>query len=133
MLVPLLTLTVVALLMYAGFVKLAARFLRYGITWTSSFLFALIVYAVVIVARILSPVVAQPLAIMVGQTVVLLFGLVILGGWFFSGRATDVGGQIVGWRGSIRLSALAFSLMFIIGIALLIILHAFHLQPAIKP
>ena len=43
MIVPWLSFIAVGLITYAGFVKLAARLLRYKVSWMSSFLFAVIV------------------------------------------------------------------------------------------
>ena len=43
-LIPLLLLTVIALCSYCGVVKLAARILRFSITWKSSFTFALLMF-----------------------------------------------------------------------------------------
>jgi len=43
-LIPLLLLTAIALCFYGGIVKLAARILRFSITWKSSFLFALLMF-----------------------------------------------------------------------------------------
>ena len=73
----------VALLIDAGFVKLAARLLRYSVSWKVSFLFAGIMMVAVIFHHVL--LFSAPVAIRIGLGVVLLLGLVIVGGWFFSG------------------------------------------------
>src|SRR5215475_7597657 len=105
MIVPWLIFIVVALMIYSGFLKLAARLLRYSVSWKVSFLFASIMLAAVIVDHLL--VVSEPMAIRIGHGVVLLLGLVVLGGWFFSGRGMNRQGAVLGWwSGGLRLMAL---------------------------
>jgi hypothetical protein len=87
MIVPWLIFIAVGLITYAGFLKLAERLLRYSVSWKASFLFAAIMLVLVIFEHVL--VFSQPVAIRIGYGVVLLLGLVILGGWFFSGRGTN--------------------------------------------
>ena len=55
-----------------------------------------------------------------GHGVVLLLGLIILGGWFFSGRGTNRRGAVLGWSGGIRLIALAFAMMIVVAFAIVI-------------
>ena len=62
----------------------------------------------------------------------LLLGLVILGGWFFSGRGTNRRGAVLGWSGGIRLMALAFAMMIVAAFAIVIPVQVFlsnHLSP----
>jgi hypothetical protein len=101
----------VGLITYTGFVKFAARLLRYGVSWRSSFLFAVIMLVVVILDHVLA--LGQPVAIRIAHVVVLLLGLLAFGSWFFSERGTNRSGALLGWRGGIRLMALAFALMFV--------------------
>jgi hypothetical protein len=54
MIIPLLTLIAVGLISYAGFLKLAARLLRYSVSWKSSFLFAGIMLVIVIFDHVLA-------------------------------------------------------------------------------
>jgi hypothetical protein len=108
----------VALIMYAGFVKLAARLLRYNVSWKYTFFFAGIMMVVVIVDHVL--VVSEPVATRIGHAVVLLLGLVIFGGWFFRERGTSRSGTILGWSGGVRLIALAFSMIIVVGSAIVI-------------
>src|SRR4029077_17643334 len=61
MIVSWLMFIVVGLITYAGCVKLAARLLRYSVSWTSSFTLAVIVLVVVIVDHVL--VIREPVAI----------------------------------------------------------------------
>jgi hypothetical protein len=115
MLLPWLTFIVVSLIVYAGFVKLAARLLRYRVSWKSTFFFAVIMLIIVMVVHVLD--FQQPAAIRIGHAALLLIGLVILGSWFFSKRGTDRSGAVLG-RGGIRLTALAFAMMIIVAFAL---------------
>jgi hypothetical protein len=131
MIVPWLTFIAVGLITYAGFLKLAARILRYGVLWKSSFLFASIMLIAVIVNHVL--VFSQPIAIRIGNGVLLLLGLVILGSWFFSGRGTNRQGTILGWSGGLRLMALMFAMILVMAFAIAMPIQVFltnHLSPA---
>jgi hypothetical protein len=70
--------------MYAAFIKLSARLLRYKIRWLTSFAFAAIIWLIAVFARILD--LGQPLAIAVGHSIVVLVATLLLGGGF-SARA----------------------------------------------
>jgi hypothetical protein len=118
MIVPWLIFIAVGLITYAGFLKLAARLLRYAVSWKASFLLASIMLVLVIFDHVLA--FSQPVAIRIGHGVVLLLGLIILGGWFFRRRGTKRHGAVLGWSGGIRLMALAFAMM--IGVAFVIVL-----------
>jgi len=118
MIVPWLIFIAVGLITYAGFLKLAARLLRYSVSWKSSFLFAGIMLVAVIIDHVL--VLSQPVAIRIGHGVTLLLGLLILGSWFFSGRGTNRRGTVLGWSGGIRLMALAFAMMIVVAFAIAI-------------
>ncbi len=118
MIVPWLTFIAVGLITYAGFVKLAARLLRYKVSWMSSFLFAVIVIVLVIFDHVLA--FEQPVAIRIVHVVVLLLVLVILGSWFFSARGMNRSGTLLGWGGGIRLIALAFAMMVIVAFAIVL-------------
>ena len=109
MIIPWLIFMAVGLITYAGFLKLAARLLRYSLSWQSSFLFAGIMLVLVIFDHVLA--FSQPVAIRIVHGVVLLLGLIIFGGWFFSGRGTNRRGAVLGWSGGIRPMALAFAMM----------------------
>ena len=131
MIIPWLIFMAVGLITYAGFLKLAARLLRYSVSWKASFLFAGIMLVLVIFEHVL--VFSEPLATRIGQGVLLLLGLVILGGWFFSGRGTNRHGAVLGWSGGIRLMALAFAMMIVAAFAIVIPVQVFlsnHLSPA---
>jgi hypothetical protein len=130
MIVPWVTFIAVGLITYTGFLKLAARILRYNVSWKAGFLFAGIMLIAVIVDHLL--VLSQPVAIRIGNGVVLLLGLVILGGWFFSGRGTNRRGAVLGWSGGIWLMALAFTMMIVVAFAIVIPVQVFlsnHLSP----
>jgi hypothetical protein len=93
MIVPWLSFIAVGLITYAGFLKLAARLLRYTVSWKSSFLFAAIMLVLVIFDHLLA--FSQPVAIRIGHGIALLLGLVIFGGWFFRGRAQTAAVQFL--------------------------------------
>jgi hypothetical protein len=114
MIVPWLSFIAVGLITYAGFVKIAARLLRYSVLWKSSFFFAVIMLALVILDHVVA--VDQPVALRIGHFVVLLLGLLALGGWFFSKRGTNRSGTVFGWRGGTRLVALAFAMMLVMAL-----------------
>ena len=130
MIIPWLIFMAVGLITYAGFLKLAARLLRYSASWKASFLFAGIMLVLVILEHLL--VFSEPVAIRIGHGVVLLLVLIILGGWFFSGRGTNRRGAVLGWSGGIRLIALAFAMMITVAFAIVIPVQVFlsnHLSP----
>jgi hypothetical protein len=63
--------------------------------------------------------------------VVVLLGLLALGSWFFSERGTNRSGTVLGWRGGIRLMALAFALMVVVAFMIVIpaqVLFSKHLS-----
>jgi hypothetical protein len=131
MIVPWLSFITVSLITYAGFVKLAARLLRYKVSWKSSFLFALIVLVLVIFDHVLA--FDQPVAIRIVHLVGLLLLLVILGSWFFSARGMNRSGTLLGWCGGIRLIALTFAMMVIVSFAIILPAQVFlskHLTPS---
>jgi hypothetical protein len=119
----------VALCLYAAYVKLSARLLRYRVRWITSFAFAVIIWFIAVLARMLD--LGQPLAIAIGHSVVVLFAVLLLGGWFFSTRSSDASGQPVGFSKAVGLSGLTFGLMFATAGILFLLTHVlFHLQPA---
>ncbi len=131
MIVPWLIFVAVGLITYAGFVKLAARLLRYKVSWKSSFLFAAIVLVLVIFDHVLA--FDQPVAIRIVHVVVLLVVLVILGSWFFRARGMNCSGTVLGWGDGIRLIALAFAMMVVVAFAIVLPAQVFfskHLSPA---
>ena len=130
MIVPWLIFIAVGLITYAGFLKLAARLLRYSVSWKGSFLFAGIMLVLVIFEHLL--VFREPVAIRIGHGVVLLLVLIILGGWFFSRRGANRHGAVLGWSGGIWLMALAFAMMIVVAFAIVIPVQVFlsnHLSP----
>ena len=121
----------VALLIYAGFLKLAARILCYSVSWKVSFLFAGIMVVAVIFHHVL--LFSAPVAIRIGLGAVLLLGLVILGGWFFSRRGTNRSGAVLGWSGGLSLIALTLVMMITVAFATVIPVQVFlsnHLSPS---
>lgn len=90
--------------------KLAARlFRRTVVTWKHSFLFVLLLCALTIakVASGLNFSTAFPpaIALILGFLVT-----IIVGGWFFSSRATTSAGTLLGWSGALQLTALTYGL-----------------------
>src|SRR5438093_2061810 len=92
-LIPLLLLTAIALCFYGGVVKLAARILRFSVTWKSSFLFALLMFIVVVLTRGISPAAEHTLPVVICQMFVMAIILAALGSWFFRKRVTGADGQ----------------------------------------
>jgi len=114
--------------LYAAYVKLSARLLRYRVRWITSFAFAVIIWLIAVFARMLD--LGQPLAIAVGHSVVVVVAILLLGGWFFSMRSADASGQPVGFRRAFGLSGLTFGLMFATAGVLFLLTHVlFHLHP----
>jgi hypothetical protein len=132
-LIPLLLLTAIALCFYGGVVKLAARILRFSVTWKSSFIFALLMLILVVLTRGISPAGDQTLPVVICQMFVIAMVFAALGSWFFRSRVTGADGQILGWSGSIRLSVLALSLIFGFGVAVLIAVHALSSYSNVQP
>jgi hypothetical protein len=132
-LIPLLLLTTIALCFYGGVVKLAARILRFSVTWKSSFLFALLMLILVVLTRGISPASDHTLPVVICQMFVMAIVFTALGSWFFRRRVTGADGQILGWPGSIRLSALALSLIFGLGVAVLIAVYALSSYSNVQP
>jgi hypothetical protein len=131
MIVPWVIFIAVGLITYAGFLKLAARLLRYSVSWKVSFLFASIMLVLVICEHLL--VFSEPVAMRIGHGVVLLLVLIILGDWFFRRRGTNRLGAVLGWSGGIRLMALAFAMMIVVAFAIVLPVQVFlsnHLSPA---
>jgi len=118
----------VALCLYAAYVKLSARLLRYRVRWINSFVFAVIIWFIAVFARLLD--LGQPVAIAVSHSVIVLFAVLVLGGWFFSTRSTDASGQPVGFSRAFGFSGLTFGLMFATAGVLFLLAHVlFHLYP----
>src|SRR5262245_20972072 len=131
MIAPWLIFIAVGLVTYAGFLKLAARLLRYSVPWKVSFPFAGIIMVAVIFHHVVF--FSAPVSLRIGLGVVLLLGLVILGGWFFSGRGTNRHGSCLRWSGGIRLMALAFAMMIAVAFAIVMPTQFFmdkHLSPS---
>jgi hypothetical protein len=118
MMVPWLIFVAVGLVIYAGFVEIAARLLRYKVSWKSSFLFAVIVLVLVIFDHMLA--FDQPVTIRIVHAVALFFVLIILGSWFFSARGLNRNGTVLGWSGGIRLVAVAFAMLMVVGFAIVL-------------
>ena len=123
MIVPWLIFIAVALITYTGFLKLAARILSYSVSWKSGFHFTGIMLIIVILGHVLT--FSEPLTLRIGHNVVLLLGLVVLGGWFFSERGTNRRGAILGWAGGMRLVAVAFAIGVVVVFAIVVPVQIF--------
>jgi hypothetical protein len=123
MIVPWLIFIAVALITYTGFLKLAARILSYSVSWKSGFHFAGIMLIIGILGHVLT--FSEPLTLRIGHNVVLLLGLVVLGGWFFSERGTNRRGAILGWAGGMRLVVLAFAIGVVAAFAIVVPVQIF--------
>jgi hypothetical protein len=132
-LIPLFLLTAIALCFYGGVVKLAARILHFRVTWKSSLLFALLMFILVVLTRGISPAADHTLPVVICQMFVMAVVFSALGSWFFRSRVTGADGHILGWSGSIRLSVLALSLIFSLGVAVLIAVHALSSYSNVQP
>ena len=101
----------IALALLAAHLKLAARVLRASqLRWAHAFQFVALLFVLSIVGRAISlnfGGLPLPLAIPVGISLHLA-----VGGWFFRKRALTSNGQIVGWTGGIKLTALGLGLFF---------------------
>jgi len=128
MIVPWLSFIAVGLITCAGFVKLAARLLRYSVTWKASFLFAVIMLVAVVFAHVLA--LGQSARMRIVQGVALLFGLITFGSWFFRERGTDRRGTVLGGGGGSRLMTLTFAMMIVLAFAVVILaVFTKHLSP----
>jgi hypothetical protein len=119
---------VIFICLYAGIVKLAARLLRYTLSWKLSFVFALAMLIIAIVSRALQFAIGYSLPLWLAL-ILLLAVYVLLGAWLFGERATNASGQVLGWRGGARLSVCAFLVMVVFALLLLgvsLLLHSFR-------
>jgi hypothetical protein len=114
--------------LHAGIVKLAARILRYKLSWSLSFVFALAMLFIAIASRALQFAIGHSLPLWLA--LILLLGVyVLLGARLFAKRATNASGQVVGWRDGVRLSICAFLVMAALALLLLGVsfsLHSLH-------
>lgn len=114
--------------LHAGIVKLAARFLRYTLSWKRSFMFALSMLIIAMASRALQFAIGHSLPLWLAL-IFLLAVYLALGAWLFAERVTNASGQVLGCGGGLRLSACAFSVMAVFALLLLgvsLILHSFH-------
>jgi hypothetical protein len=93
------------LALYAAYIKLSARLLRCKVSWKYGFLFVLLLIFVAFVGQTVSFMSGWSLP----PATAMVFGITmqtLLGGWFFSKRATDDNGRLLGWTRAIYLSLL---------------------------
>ena len=77
-------------------------------------------FILVVFTRGIWPAAEHALPVVICQMFVMAILLAALGTWFFRRRVISADGQILGWAGSIRFSALALSLIFTFGLSVLI-------------
>jgi hypothetical protein len=114
--------------LYAGIMKLAARLLRYTLSWKLSFVFAIAMLIIAIASRAVQFAIGHSLPLWLAL-ILLLAVYVALGAWLFAERATNASGQALGWHGGVRLSTCAFLLMAVFALLLLglsFFLHTLH-------
>lgn len=106
--------------LYALTVRVAARILGYSVTFRRSLVFGGIISPIMFLAVLA---IQQPAGLkdwdwlLFQSTIRAASGFplyMLLIGWFFREHATSASGQILGWRGSIRLSLCAFLLMVLL-------------------
>lgn len=109
----------------ACFVKLAARlFRRTTVSWRHCFVFGLILLVIAIAQAIfglsLAAILPPPLAIILGVAATL-----VVGGFFFSNRATTSAGVPIGLRGGTLLTALTIGMVLAVCLPLFLVVSAF--------
>jgi hypothetical protein len=112
---------VIMTVLYASFIKLAGRILRFsGVTWLHAFLFAILIVVLSAAIRAGSMYGDVQLPAIPG----LVLGVILhvaLGAWFFRSRATNQDGTAAGWLGGAKLCALAVGFILMLGAGLLFI------------
>lgn len=114
-----------AIVINALFWKLAAKIMRYGgVTWPLAFLVAAtLIFASLFVRGVLK---ATGLELPAATVLILSPMLpVVLGAWCFHDRATTANGELAGWPGALRLSALSLALSVLVSVAVMLALFAF--------
>ena len=118
-LIPLLLISVIAVVSYGLLFKLAAfLFKRSRLKWADSFVFGLLILIVSFCAR------AAVVAVLpdAGPLTISVVGLSLclgLGGWFFGIRARNSVGAQLGWGGGLLLTGTGFVLLLAVGLAIL--------------
>jgi hypothetical protein len=113
----------IVLALCAVYAKLAARIFRRSLlSWRDSFLFALLLGLLTIAGRASSIAFGHSLPIALGLLVGVAINL-LLGGWFFSARATDRQGQVLGWGRGMLLSLILFGLLAVTVFVLMGVSH----------
>ena len=94
--------------LHALVLRVAARVLRYSVTFRRSLVFGSAISAMLLGLRAIPD---QNLEYSLRLAIAALYAppfFVLLIGWLFRERATNASGQILGWHGSVRLSFWAF-------------------------
>jgi len=117
----------IMLFSYAGTVKYAANSLRIrNVSWRHSVLFGLMLAGLMIVAKLITLTFGQTLSLVWGMLLGLM-EFVVIGGWFFSTRASAADGNMLGWLGAMKLSGLSWLFFVALAIMLYGILHVLTL------
>lgn len=101
--------------LHAVYIKLSGKILRGSfVSWKHAFIFTLGISAVTLIGRTVAVAggFSVPLVLAVFCSLVLQL---IFGGWFFSTRGITKQGQLFGWPGGVRISALAFLFLAVTG------------------
>jgi hypothetical protein len=113
--VPLLFLVVLVPIIYAAFVRLSARILRFqGVSFKAGFGFGFAMTVFSLLIRAVTFFFGYPLPIVFAVALALAVNL-IGGGWFFSGCGLTHDRHPLGWHEGVQLSGLTFVLLGVIG------------------
>ena len=117
-LIPLLVAIIVIPSIFGGFIKISARILRYKkITWIQGAIAGLIIVLFSIFGRLIWSLLDYTPPIVLG--VVIGFSTTcVIGGWFFSKKGINSSGNVLGWRGAVQLTALAYVMLGLMGLIL---------------
>jgi hypothetical protein len=120
---------VIMTVLYASFLKLAAKILRFvGLTWMRAFLFAILIVVLSAVIRVASAYFGAQLPA-VPEIVLGVILQLVLGAWSFRSRASNPDGSPIGWLGGAKLCALAVGFLFLMAAGFLLIAQSL-LPPA---
>lgn len=114
---------IVVVVMYATFIKLAARVLRQRqVSWGASFACALLAAVLGVVARMLPlPVTLPWLGVIAGIVV-----QVLVGGWVLGKLAAGAHGGVLGVGTGTRIIAIASGMLLAVVLVLIGVVHSIH-------
>ena len=113
--IPLATMMIVIPAIYGLIVKISARLLQYKeVSWIKGFIFAIIVGSFSLLLNMASMKLGFAFSSYIGVAIGLVLTLFI-GGWFFRKRGKNVEGDMLGWLGAIKLTALSYVIFIGLG------------------